>query len=159
MINTHHAAEKYRAALHGPSEADIPETDSDKELHARCEAWARWSTSRKFFAPAPPLSINLLAKLQPRSSSAGQAGGPDAVCSAYLWAMHRAISAKPADTDRWVFELFYLHRVRNIKVAAQALGISRAAWYRRLGSFRRMVCAEAARIEASESRNIQQMQG
>lgn len=54
----------------------------------------------------------------PKSSTNAAAGDPDAPCGAELAAPHLAVIAQPADElGRHVFELHYLWRVRNIKVA------------------------------------------
>lgn len=117
--------------------------------HILCEQWAGWVHTRKFYGPPPTLGVNLLAKLQRRRSAVtATEGGPDAACSALLMALNAAVSAKPLDGGRIVFELFYRHRVRNVKRAAEELHISRSAWYRRLSSFRRCVVAEAYRLIA-----------
>lgn len=128
----------------------VPADAATQAEHALCLRWAHWVETRRFFGPPPALGINLLAKLQRRRNSpAGEPGGPDAECSSRLMALHAAITAKPADDGgRQIFELFYRHRVRNVKRCAAELGINRATWYRRLAAFRATVVAESARIEA-----------
>lgn len=127
---------------------DTPAAETGRAQHMLCEDWARWVITRKFYGPPPTLSINLLAKLQRRRDNLNAT--PDASCSAQMMALNAAITAKPMDGGRIVFELYYRHRVSNIKRAAEELRISRAAWYRRLDSFRRCVVAESARLLAMQ---------
>jgi len=142
---THHQPDSAEAA--GADAAKLEQLD-----HILCEQWAGWVYTRKFYGPPPTLGVNLLAKLQrKREAITVTAGGPDAACSALLMALNAAVTAKPLDGGRIVFELFYRHRVRNVKRAAEELHISRAAWYRRLGSFRRCVVAEAYRLLAANA--------
>lgn len=116
--------------------------------HELCERWAHWVTTRKFYAP-PPLGAGILAKLSTKKTRATQPGGPDAELSADLWALNMAITAQPLDERRRAFELHYRYRVRNIKAAAEALGISRASWYRYVNEFaKRVSAARHAVIEA-----------
>lgn len=132
-----------------PAETSAADNERDQADHSLCEQWSGWVHTRKFYGPPPTLGVNLLAKLQrKREAITATAGGPDAACSALLMALNAAVSAKPLDGGRVVFELYYRHRVRNVKRAAEELHISRAAWYRRLGSFRRCVVAEAYRLLA-----------
>lgn len=115
--------------------------------HELCERWANWVTTRKFYAP-PPLGAGILAKLSAKTR-ATQPGGPDAELSADLWALNMAITAQPLDERRRAFELHYRYRVRNIKAASEALGISRASWYRYVNEFaKRVTSARHAVIEA-----------
>ncbi len=146
---THAAAHDIRSTL---VDAEAERNPAAQAEHQLCEAWAYWVQTRKFYGPPPTLGVNLLAKLQrKREAITVTAGGPDAACSALLMALNAAVTAKPLDGGRIVFELFYRHRVRNVKRAAEELHISRAAWYRRLGSFRRCVVAEAYRLLAANA--------
>lgn len=141
---TKHADQlRHQAATHGPEEP--PETQADTDAHELCQRWAAWVQTRKFFGP-PPVTTNTLGRLQQRREAVTVSTGPDAECSASLMALHCAITGKEMDASRQVFELYYRFRVRNVKLAAHELGISRAAWYRRLATFRATVVAESARI-------------
>lgn len=112
-------------------------TDHDTYLHQLCEQWAHWCWSRRFYAK-PSMPASLLGNLQKRTRPPGQPGGPDAIASAELLAFHLAVLGQPADAlDRQVFELHYLHRVKNVKTAAAAVGIGRQHWYTLLREFRR----------------------
>jgi hypothetical protein len=112
----------------------------DRRRHERCVAWAAWCRTRRFYGP-PPLQASLLGRLSAKSPPLASPTGPDAPCNAELAALHLAVIAQPAELDRKVFELYYLWRVRNIKAAAAALGMSRSAWYRMLRAFRLRVCS------------------
>lgn len=114
-------------ALDGPSDA---------ELHALCERWARWCQTRRYYGrnSLPP---SILGRLTSPGTGRSIDGGPDAECSAELAAFHLAVLAQPSGKARQVFELHYLHRVRNVKVAAHQLHVSRRHWYRLLNDFRR----------------------
>lgn len=125
---------------------DSADTKLEQVDHILCEQWSGWVLTRKFFGPPPTLGTNTLAKLQRSRRAVQPNDGPDAACSALLMALNAAVTAKPLDGGRIVFELYYRHRVRNVKRAAQELHISRAAWYRRLTTFRRCVVAEAYRL-------------
>ncbi|HMQ71417.1 MAG TPA: hypothetical protein PKD25_02775 [Rubrivivax sp.] len=132
--------------------ADEPaQTQRDRDLHAVCEAWVRWRHSRRLYGP-PSNMPSLLGRLTTRSLAARAPGGPDAPCSAELYAFHAAYLAQPEDSlDRQVFELHYWHRVKPIKTAAAALGISRKHWYVLLGAFRARVYGEAARLAEQDA--------
>lgn len=144
---THAAAHDIRSTL---VDAEAERNPAAQAEHQLCEAWAYWVQTRKFFGPPPALTSNTLAKLQRTRRAVQPSTGPDAACSPQLMALNIAITAKPLDGGRTVFELFYRHRVRNVKAAAAELHISRATWYRRLEAFRRQVISEAGRIEAQQ---------
>ena len=63
--------------------------------------------------------------------------GPDAANSPEIMALHLAYLGQPDALDRRVFELYYVHRIRPIKRAADALEISRRHFYTVLRDFRR----------------------
>jgi hypothetical protein len=112
----------------------IPENDT--HLHDLCEQWAWWCFTRRFYT-RPSLPASLLGKLQKRPRPPSQPGGPDAIASAELAAFHLAVIGQPAEAlDRQVFELHYLHRVKNVKLAAATMGIGRQHWYTLLREFR-----------------------
>uniref|UniRef100_A0A173H005 Uncharacterized protein n=1 Tax=Pandoraea faecigallinarum TaxID=656179 RepID=A0A173H005_9BURK len=47
-----------------------------------------------------------------------------------------AVLALPESVEKQTFYLYYIHRVKNIKVVASEMGISRSAFYKRVESFR-----------------------
>jgi hypothetical protein len=124
-----------RLAQAAPLDADDADDGAaaDRELqvlrpdqHDLAEAWAHWTRTRK-----PSLPPSLLGRLQARGSVRRRGTGPDAIAGAELAAFHLAFLAQPAEAlDRQAFELHYLRRVRSIKTAADALGVSRSHWYR-----------------------------
>lgn len=124
---------------------DVTTEPIDSELHALCERWAHWCETRRFYGPnsAP---VSLLGKLREKGSGRSTSGGPDAVASAELAAFHLAVLAQPEGKAKVVFQLHYLHRVRNIKQAAAALGIGRQRWYTLLRDFRRQAHAASQSI-------------
>ncbi|TJZ73182.1 hypothetical protein [Chitiniphilus eburneus] len=119
----------------------------DADQHLICEQWATWCHTRRFYGPAPT-NGSALGKLC-RAPANRPAGGPDAISSAHLASLHLAIIAQPQALDRQVFELHYLWRVRNIKRAADELGISRAHWYRLLNAFRARIFSAAHAIQSA----------
>lgn len=128
--------------------------DADKDLDPHqgiCEAWASWVRTRRFYKP-PSLPPSILGRLTSRSRSF--AGGPDAWNDAELHALNQAIEAEPLEAlDRQVFELHYRHRVKGIKMFAQALGIGRQHWYTLLRSFEERVVAASTEIRARNERD------
>lgn len=127
------------------------------DADALCQAYAEWCATRGFFGP-PPVSGSLLGKLSSKASVKPREGGPDAPCSSELSALHLAVVSQPIDAlDRKVFTLHYLYRVRNVKEAAHALGVSRPHWYRLLRSFRQRVITGAAAIVDDNQRTLERM--
>lgn len=115
------------------------------EQHRLCEAWAAWCRTRRFYG-RPGLSASTLGRLTSSTRATG-GGGPNAIASAELSALHLAVISQPADAlDRQVFELHYLWRVRNVKAAAAELGIGRAHWYRLVAQFRQRVWTASREI-------------
>ncbi len=122
-----------------------PEEDEKLDVEAMaiddlCWRWASWSRTRKLFGP-PPIAPGILGKLTRKGTGARRGGPPDAVLSPELAALNLAIAQQPRDTARVVFEMHYVHQVGPVKLAAEALGISRATWYRLLGEFRTTIHA------------------
>jgi hypothetical protein len=146
-----------------PAPADAEEQDADaqqlaeaSELHAVCESWSSWCRTRRFFG-RPAMPASLLVKLTSRTRPLSP-GGPDAACSAQLSAFHLAVLGQPATAlDRQVFELHYLWRVRNVKAAAAAVGISRTHWYRLVREFRARVYAAALEIQRDNEEQARQL--
>lgn len=108
----------------------------DAQLDEFCERWVWWVYSRRFYAPSPSLGNNILAKLRGRTRPPIQR---DTANSPELAAFHLAYCGQPDALDKQVFELYYVHRVKPVKLAADALGISRKHFYTVLGDFRRRV--------------------
>ena len=139
-----------RFAAPAPIDDEPEDTVSDRQaaedarLDELCERFAHWCITRRFYGgPRPPKS--LLGALAKRTRPMRLP--PDAACSAMHAAMHLALVAQPDDSlARRVFELHYLHRVPNVKAAAEAVGISRGHWYRLLRQSRHSVCSAAERI-------------
>jgi hypothetical protein len=122
------------------------ELETEARLHALCEAWSSWCRTRRFYG-RPSMPVSLLGRLTARTRTS-PAGGPDAICSAELSALHLAVLGQPAEAlDRQVFELHYLWRVKNVKAAAATMGISRQHWYRLVRAFRARVCTAAVEIQ------------
>lgn len=63
-------------------------------------------------------------------------------------ALHLAYLGQPDALDKRVFELYYVHRIRPIKRAADALKISQRHFYRMLRDFRRRLRLSARGILA-----------
>jgi hypothetical protein len=101
------------------------------DLEELCARWSSWCRTRRLYVK-PSLPPSLLGRLRSPGPGRGRpGGGPDAVCSAQLMAFHIAFLAQPEDAlDRRVFALHYYVQVRNIKAAADAVGVSRQHWYR-----------------------------
>ena len=131
---------------------DPPMTDAElarvRDRDQLMQAYAAWCRTRGFYGQSP-VSTSVLGKLQKRRSAVvGEAGGPDAPCSAEMSALHLAVIAQPADAlDHKVFKLHYLYNVRSVKEAAHVLGVGRAHWYRLLQAFCDRVVSGAARIQ------------
>lgn len=158
-----HAADHLLPRFAAPAPADGDDHDADaqqlaeqSELHALCEAWSSWCRTRRFFG-RPSMPASLLGKLTARTRPF-TSGGPNAKCSAQLSAFHLAVLGQPADAlDRQVFELHYLWRVRNVKAAAAAVGISRQHWYRLVREFRARVYAAALEIQRDNEEQARQL--
>jgi hypothetical protein len=125
--------------------ADTSAAPANNPEHELCERWARWVVTRKFYGP-PPLNSNLLARLTAKTRAFAVDGGVDADCSRYLWHLNLCISGKDMGAERIAFELFYRHRIKNVKSAVNELGISRKTFYARVERFRSQVVREAGRM-------------
>ena len=138
------------APLHSPAEEVAPTLDDEqRDLDDLCERYVAWRNTRRYFAP-PPSSGSVLGQLSGTTGGGPRPapGGPDATVSPQLAAFHLAYCCQPQDTGRGAFDAYYLHRVRPIKRAADALGISRPSFYRLLSDFRLRVSLAAKNIEA-----------
>lgn len=137
-------------------ELQSPEADELRQqvdLDEMCEAWAHWCRTRRLYV-RPSLPTSLLGKLVSKSPGKPSSGGPDAMNSAELAAFHIAFLAQPEDAlDRRVFELHYYRRVRNVKAAAAAVGVSRQHWYRLVADCRQRIYMASKQLLA---RNLAQ---
>lgn len=135
----------HTTTTHQGTEDEI-ETEQADVVDVLCWQWAAWTRSRRLYGP-PPIGSGTLGRLTAKSRGRPSTG-PNAINSAELSALHLAIIGQPEDVQRQVFELHYLHNIGNVKAAAAALGISRAAWYRHLNTFRTRIHATGQRILA-----------
>jgi hypothetical protein len=120
----------------GPEAAAL---EVQHDLHEICLAWADWCMTRRLYVK-PSLPPSLLGRLTSKGSGRPNNGGPDGIASAELAAFHIAFLAQPEDAlDRRIFELHYYRRVRNVKAAAQAVGVSRQHWYRLVADCRQRI--------------------
>jgi hypothetical protein len=101
-------------------------------VHALCLAWADWRSGC-----VQPIVISeqtaVLAGLACRRVGGGELHPFDV---RELHAFDVSVLAQPAGHAKAVFEAHYLMRVRNIKRAADLMGMGRAHWYRLLDDFR-----------------------
>lgn len=136
-------------AATGPetAEQDELQTDLDRSLHQVCEEWVAWQRTRRLFGPKP-LKGNVLGKMSSTRAMPRNTGGPDAPCSAEMAAFHIAYTCQPDALDKHVFEAYYVHRIKPVKVAASALGVSQPHFYRLLSAFRQRVSSAAQAIQA-----------
>lgn len=141
MIHPPQPKEPARFAAPAPNDEgdQAPALDNhDRDLDLLCERWVVWSRTRRLYAP-PPVSGSVLGRLR-TSTRPLRPGAGDADISAELAAFHIAYTCQPQEAlDRRVFDLYYVVRVKPIKVAADALGISRKHFYSVLGQFRQRV--------------------
>lgn len=133
-MTNHPTDEALRLAAPAPEREDevedTPEPENQPDLDALCEAWSNWCRTRRMYVK-PSLPVSLLGKLTTKGTGRSSSGGPDAIASAELMAFHLAFLAQPENAlDRRVFELHYFRRVKNVKIAAATVGVSRRHWYR-----------------------------
>lgn len=122
------------------------DSDQDRNLDAFCEQYVIWTRTRRLYGPAP-ISGTVLGRLS--GSSTRPTVAPDAICSAEMSAFHIALTCQPVDAlDYKVFRAYYMLRIKPIKCAAEALGISRKHFYSMLGTFRVRVWNAAQAIAA-----------
>lgn len=131
-----------QAAQSAAGQLDLPELPhTDAHLDELCERLAWWATTRRLWGAPPPRPNMQIGKLVKRTRPL-RAEPPDAACYPELAALWIALVAQPATSiDRVVFELHYLHRVGNVKLAAHVVGIGRQHWYTLLRDFRRRIYA------------------
>jgi hypothetical protein len=131
----------------------LPElTTVDRDLDAKCEAWVAWCRTRRLYGPTP-MSGSVLGKMMGGGSRPLRPPS-DVVCSAELAAFHIAYTCQPDALDKRVFDLYYVHRVKPVKRAADALKLSRAHFYRLLQEFRRRVNAAGAAVLAKNDAEL-----
>lgn len=136
--------EALRLAATAPAPDDDVEpeaSDEQRDLDQLCERWVAWKATRRFYGPSPNMG-SILGQLSGTRTRPLRTDGPNAACSAELAAFHLAYTCQPDALDKQVFDLYYVHRVAPVKVAASALKISRKHFYSVLGDFRkRLYCA------------------
>ncbi len=117
----------------------------DQELDARCQDWAHWARTRKYFAP-PELPPNILARMQPQRVAPREPDGPmDAELSFFNMAIQRLQEDNP--NGAMCFWLYYYHKASDIKVIAAEMGISRKTFYNRVHAFGRLALKWASTIK------------
>jgi hypothetical protein len=143
--------------------ATAPQTDDDTEgelldspeqadLDVLCERWVYWCRTRRQYAPVASLN-GILGKLT-KSTRPMSRVPHDPLTSAELLAFNLAYLSQPAAIDKQVFEAHYLYRIKPIKVAADALGISRQHYYVLLRAFRQRVHIASKAIVADNERAL-----
>lgn len=142
--------EALRLAATAPAPDDDvdPETsDEQRDLDQLCERWVAWKATRRFYGPSPNMG-SILGQLSGTRTRPLRTDGPNAACSAELAAFHLAYTCQPDALDKQVFDLYYVHRVAPVKVAASALRISRKHFYSVLGDFRKRLYSASQSILA-----------
>lgn len=115
----------------------------ESQLHLLYQEWAAWHRSRRLFAP--PVPPSLMSRLQPPVSSGEE---PDATCSARLSLLNTAILAQPESDAKMALYLYYIHRPKNLKWVAEKMGLSRNAFYKRVGACREQAYEAYLRLVA-----------
>lgn len=161
MSQNHYDTEAVRLASASPrgeeDDAPIQESDEQRDLDALCEQWVAWKATRRLYGP-PPTMGSVLGQLSGSRTRPMQPGGPDAVSSAELAALHVAYTCQPDALDKRVFDLYYVHRIAPVKRAAAALAISRSHFYLVLREFRKRLHSAAMALVEQEQENLQRMQ-
>ncbi|CAN5650859.1 hypothetical protein BH10PSE18_BH10PSE18_15160 [soil metagenome] len=132
------------------------ESTEERDLDVLCESWVSWTRSRRLYGPRPSLG-GTLGRLSGTSTRPLRRGPPDAISSAELSAFHIAYTCQPDALDRRVFEAYYVLRIKPIKRAAEALGISRTHFYDVLASFRRRVDVAARNLMITEAEKLNEI--
>jgi hypothetical protein len=107
------------------------QVDENQALHILCQEWSEWHRSRRLFAP--PVPKNILVRM------AGPIGGgevPDAILSSDKSFFNLAVLGQEESRAKMIFYLYYIHRVRNIKMVAEQMDVSTSFWYREMREFR-----------------------
>lgn len=142
--------EALRLAATAPAPDDDVEpeaSDEQRDLDQLCERWVAWKATRRFYGPSPNMG-SILGQLSGTRTRPLRTDGPNAACSAELAAFHLAYTCQPDALDKQVFDLYYVHRVAPVKVAASALRISRKHFYSVLGDFRKRLYSASQSILA-----------
>lgn len=138
-------------------EAPVQESEEQRDLDDLCERWVAWKATRRLYGP-PPTMGSVLGQLSGSRTRPMQPGGPDAISSAELAALHLAYTCQPDALDKRVFDLYYVHRIAPVKRAAAALKISRKHFYTVLGDFRKRLHAAACAIMQDEAAKLVEME-
>ncbi|APE48596.1 hypothetical protein BO996_12440 [Delftia sp. HK171] len=142
--------EALRLAATAPApddDVDPEASDEQRDLDQLCERWVAWKATRRFYGPSPSMG-SILGQLSGTRTRPLRTDGPNAACSAELAAFHLAYTCQPDALDKQVFDLYYVHRVAPVKVAASALRISRKHFYSVLGDFRKRLYSASQSILA-----------
>ncbi|MEQ6306680.1 hypothetical protein ABN448_05635 [Delftia acidovorans] len=142
--------EALRLAATAPApddDVDPEASDEQRDLDQLCERWVAWKATRRFYGPSPNMG-SILGQLSGTRTRPLRTDGPNAACSAELAAFHLAYTCQPDALDKQVFDLYYVHRVAPVKVAASALRISRKHFYSVLGDFRKRLYSASQSILA-----------
>lgn len=142
--------EALRLAATAPApddDVDQEASDEQRDLDQLCERWVAWKATRRFYGPSPNMG-SILGQLSGTRTRPLRTDGPNAACSAELAAFHLAYTCQPDALDKQVFDLYYVHRVAPVKVAASALRISRKHFYSVLGDFRKRLYSASQSILA-----------
>lgn len=157
----HYDTEALRLAAPGPNTLDddsAPALDEQqRDLDDLCERWVAWCRSRRLYGPKP-VTGTILGRMSGCSMRPMTPGGPDAVSSAELSALHIAYTCQPDALDKRVFDLYYVHRVKPVKAAAAALDISRTHFYLVLSEFRKRLYTAAQALMEKEQDRLAEMQ-
>lgn len=143
------------APISNEDESQPALNEDDRELDLLCEQWVVWCRTRRLYGPAPAAG-SVLGRLT--GTRPLRPEGPDAISSAQLASFHIAYTCQPDALDRRVFDLYYVHRVKPVKRAADALNISRTHFYAVLRDFRRRVNAAAVAVHAQNQADLSLLQ-
>ncbi|GKS96938.1 hypothetical protein [Acidovorax sp. SUPP2825] len=161
MNQNHYDNEALRLAAVSPrgddDDAPMQESDEQRDLDDLCERWVCWKATRRLYGPAPTMG-SVLGQLSGTRTRPLQPGGPDAVSSAELAALHVAYTCQPDALDKRVFDLYYVHRIAPVKRAAAALAISRKHFYTVLGDFRKRLHIASLAIMEDEASKLAVME-
>lgn len=150
-----------RLAAPGPASENREEPvalgQEQRDLDELCERWVAWKASRRLYAPAPS-SGSVLGQLSGTRTRPLHPGGPDAICSAELAALHLAYTCQPETLSKQVFELYYVYRTAPVKAAAASLKISRSHFYLLLSEFRKQLYTASVALLRQEQEALQELQ-
>jgi hypothetical protein len=121
----------------------------EQDLDQLAEAWVFWSHRHRLYEPTSA-GVAALSRRGVLTRPMLKSADPT-ISAARIAAFHIAYTCQPDALDKQVFALYYVARVRPVKVAAAALGIGRAQFYRVLEAFRRRVAAAAQALEGTSA--------